>query len=178
MIFYLLLVRIECFTGTPAYCSPEILSGEGHDMRSDNWSLGILTYEMLEGANPFSYEGIDSSSLYHAILEEDFTPPDGVSVEAIDFVCKLLVKDPSQRLGINSTKDLLDHEWFDGLNIGAMRRRQTKVPWIPTISEPFDSSHFEDFSEVEDKSVQKYPKIRLKEEALFESFTFTTESMQ
>lgn len=39
--------------------APEVVKGgsDGHDMSVDWWSLGVLTYELLTGASPFTVEG-------------------------------------------------------------------------------------------------------------------------
>eukprot|EP01062_Namystynia_karyoxenos_P007123 TRINITY_DN124_c0_g4_i1.p1 TRINITY_DN124_c0_g4~~TRINITY_DN124_c0_g4_i1.p1 ORF type:complete len:1712 (+),score=371.46 TRINITY_DN124_c0_g4_i1:109-5244(+) len=43
------------FKGTPNYMAPEVFAQSGHDMASDVWSVGVLVYEMLVGAHPWTH---------------------------------------------------------------------------------------------------------------------------
>jgi serine/threonine protein kinase len=124
------------FCGTPQYTSPEIIMNRGHGLSSDNWSLGVLIYTLLEGANPFYFEGIDPKTLYHVIIKDNYCPlSEETSPDARSIVDGLLEKDPGKRLGAFRLKDVFSHPWFSDVNLKALRQKHVTAPWIPDAIE-------------------------------------------
>jgi serine/threonine protein kinase len=66
--------------GTLAYMSPAQISDEAVDHRTDLWSLGVVFYEMLTGANPF--KGENRQATLNAILNVN-PPPVSESVPSL-----------------------------------------------------------------------------------------------
>jgi len=65
--------RLTTRCGTPSYCAPELLSGEGYGKAVDIWSLGVLTYVVLTGVQPFV--GTDRQDLFRRIQKGQYTYP-------------------------------------------------------------------------------------------------------
>ena len=55
------------YCGTPEYLAPEVLLNKGHGKPVDWWTLGILTYEMIAGIDPFNDD--DPMAIYQKILK-------------------------------------------------------------------------------------------------------------
>ncbi|XP_007072135.1 calcium/calmodulin-dependent protein kinase type IV [Chelonia mydas] len=100
--------------GTPGYCAPEILHGSPYGPEVDMWSVGVITYILLCGFEPF-FDPRGDQYMYSRILNCDyeFVSPwwDEVSLNAKDLVQKLIVLDPQKRLTVHQA---LEHPWVTG----------------------------------------------------------------
>lgn len=143
--------------GTPGYIAPEVLLNVGHGKSYDHWQLGVLIYDMLSYDSPY-FDPDDYEHEQHRKVLEDPVPKmvGNVSAEAWHLITGLLVKDPKQRLGSlrKGERDILNHKWFSGMNLSDLREKKIKVPWGPEMSDdPFDTSYYEDFSELDDITI-------------------------
>jgi serine/threonine-protein kinase len=89
------ITRTGMMVGTPAYVAPERLTGAGATPASDLYSLGIVAYECLAGALPFSGTAME------VVLSHQMRPlpplPAAVPAEAAALVAELTAKDPAAR---------------------------------------------------------------------------------
>jgi len=91
-------VRAYSRVGTPLYMAPEVLQGNGHDFKSDLWSLGCVLYELALLHSPFEVGCKTMKGLFNRILRAEYFPiPANFSNGYHDFVHKLLDPDPRQR---------------------------------------------------------------------------------
>jgi len=85
--------------GTPYYMSPEQISGQKIDIRSDIFSLGAVLYESLTGEKPFNAE--NTATLAYKIVQTEPVPPRVLNLHLPPalgaIITKALAKDPAQR---------------------------------------------------------------------------------
>ena len=108
-------------SGTPEYMAPELIRGEAPTIASDLYSVGVILYEMLTGAAPFT--GETSQEILSRQLEDDVVPPSlrqpdrGIPPGLDQVVLRALDKEPQARFatagefaaalrGVTSVRDL------------------------------------------------------------------------
>lgn len=93
------LTRTGTVVGTPNYMSPEQVRGEAIDGRSDQFSLGVIAYEILAGCRPFEAPNL-TATLFKLVNEapsaiRHFDSRVSPRIEAV--VMHALAKSPGDR---------------------------------------------------------------------------------
>ncbi|GLC42476.1 hypothetical protein PLESTB_001102500 [Pleodorina starrii] len=106
--------------GTPLYMAPEIVHGNkgGYSFSADIWSVGIMLWEMVDGALP-KWAAV---SWYWT---KTLHCPDKFSPELKDFLCRMLDKSPRDR---PTATEALCHRWFRELDMAALRAQTLPAP--------------------------------------------------
>lgn len=95
------LTKAGVVYGTPAYMSPEQVTGDEVDHRADLYSLGVMMYEMATGSIPFNGTTVPKVMTQH--LNEQPKPPSERAPQALippaleSVILKLLAKKPADR---------------------------------------------------------------------------------
>ena len=117
-----------------------------HRQAVDWWSVGVLTYELLTGASPFTVEGEKNTQqeISKRILKSEAPMPGFLSDDVKDFILKLLVKDPRKRLGggISDAEDVKTHRFFRTVNWDDLLQKNIPAPFVPKIRGDTDVSNF------------------------------------
>lgn len=123
--------KIMEILGTPDYVAPEVLQYEPLSLRTDIWSIGVLTYVLLTGYSPFGGDNKQETSLnitkcLLTFPEELF---EDVSEDAIDFIkCALRIK-PKER---PTVEECLEHRWLKEVDNGTNKPKDPLEATIPT----------------------------------------------
>lgn len=93
--------------GTPAYMSPEQISGKGTDFKTDLYSLGVILYQVSKGELPF--QAANYGAMMKAVLQQNPKPLNAFSEQGFiwqSIIFRLLQKNPDLRYG--QTQELID----------------------------------------------------------------------
>lgn len=114
--------EITSMAGSFGYAAPEVLLGKPHSYPVDLWSTGVIAYTLLCGYSPFRSD--DKAELIRETTRGKVTFHDRfwkhVSEPAKDFIRRLLVVDPRQRL---TAAQALEHPWIVASR-GAMKEEE------------------------------------------------------
>lgn len=97
--------------GTPMYMSPQLLGSEPYSTKCDIWSTGVLFYELLFGAFPWT--GHSVPSLYKNIKNKSLKCPKTIDKQTKDLLKRMLKVKEEERL---SWKEIVKHPALDKLN--------------------------------------------------------------
>ena len=111
---------------------------QNHGIAVDYFAMGIIAYECMTGQRP--YKGKNRKEIRDQILAKQVQLrkndiPEGWSLEAADFINKLIQRKPGNRLGNNGPEEVKGHPWFKGFPIEELKNQALIAPFIPNNKE-------------------------------------------
>ena len=168
---YLKFVDLNTLAGTPTYMAPEIVKKEDYSFEVDWWSLGILTYEMTVGLDPWDEN--DPMKIYEKIKKGLILFPKNMDKKLKNFIQHLLIGDPKKRMGsfidvtqkekenentmnnVNGKKELkkiniYEHIFLKNYPWKELRNKELIAFYIPKIKKKDDASNFNEYQDDDD----------------------------
>ncbi|XP_067934437.1 twitchin-like [Watersipora subatra] len=104
-------VPVKVSTATAEFAAPEIANRQAVGYYTDMWACGVLSYVLLSGLSPFAGEDDYDTLLNVGKSEYDFDDEafNNVSDLAKDFISKLLLKKPEDRMTVHQASE---HPWI------------------------------------------------------------------
>jgi len=152
--------------GTPAYLSPEIISGKAYGCGIDWWCIGVFIFELLAGYPPFRSQekgggGNDMMKLCERILAGQYTCPAHFSAEAVNIVDCFLQQKPHRRLGVikGGAENIKNHSWFKGFDWEGLKNKTLRAPIIPFIEDEADLGNFDFNKSSKESAFLRHPAL-------------------
>lgn len=83
--------------------------------------------------------------------------PPGWSVEAADFINRLIQRKPNHRLGYNGSDEIKNHPWLADFDWDALYERRLQAPFIPPAEDNFDESNInEKWKDLDDPDFKEH----------------------
>lgn len=138
--------RNRTIAGTLGFMAPEIIAiinarsavdgTRTYSSSVDWWSLGVTVYKLLTNAKPYAcMQVVSARPQFYYRLEKDVDYSDALFSESChDFVSRLLAVDEQARLGWgeNGLQDVLQHEYFAGIDWEELESKALNPPYIPS----------------------------------------------
>jgi len=98
---------------------------------TDLWSFGVIVWQLFSDENRTPFESVNEKMINDKIYRVNYDMPQGAHVtpEICDLIDKLLVFDPTKRLGAVNINDLLNHPVFKGVDLD--RIYEEEPPLLP-----------------------------------------------
>ncbi|GMH96334.1 hypothetical protein TrST_g1418 [Triparma strigata] len=135
--------------GTPEFMAPEFVLSTGYDKGVDLWALGCIMVEMYSGRGPFDFDG-DLKKTFKAVCligmgRKTLDLPKQLKkkgMEAAGTFAKSLLISAKDRIGVDDSLELLNHQYFEGLPKEEVNSKAFKPPYVPKVKNARDASNF------------------------------------
>ena len=170
--------KTNTLAGTPTYMAPEIVKKEDYSFEVDWWSLGILTYEMTVGLDPWDEN--DPMKIYEKIKKGIIYFPKNMDKKLKNFIQHLLIGDPKKRMGVFTIEEQKEKENDNIMNKISMNDNKKEIkkiniydhiyvknyPWkelrnkglipfyTPKIKKKDDASNFKEYLDDDDEDIE------------------------
>lgn len=171
-------------SGTPGYMAPEVLCSLNHSFYVDFYAVGVMAYEFMNGYRP--YLGRNRKEIKEAVLSKQILVNKknllecGWSIEAGDFINRMIQRKVVKRLGYNGINEIKNHYWFKNIEWKKLLMKKIISPFIPIDGDNFDKKFCEapdNFFEIDEATKNKYEFLMKKKEFrnLFWNYTYIRE---
>ena len=168
-------------SGTPGYMAPEVLCAQNHSFTADYFAVGVMCFEFLKGHRP--YLGRNRQEIKEAVLAKQAHVhrkdvfENGWSLDAGNFINKMLYRKPSKRLGCEGINEIKECSWFKNFNWDDLLQKKITSPYIPKYGDNFDKKYCEAKENIDKETIERYQIYRNKGsfKNIFQNYTFIRE---